>query len=337
MTRSRLSHIRRGADVSTGRRRPRRGGFGRKAWIVGSATLVVVAAASVVIGPNALDADGAPPLLRVDLRLASPDGTSAHPLVIILGGPVYCDQAVAVARFLRASILCPDYGRDGERSGASRSRRMEDWGNPAYLDAVARVARRLARQRRRVSEVILIGASYAGFAAAELAATHPELRPRALIVVDSFFDLRERFRALETDQATRLEMIRVLGGTPEQRLHAYRQRSPSTHLAGLASEIRRGMRFVDVWSIGTNAAREFNGAMCSKLANSFWLRKLAGLLHRPVTGYVTRLQHATALWDWWRQLLALAGLATAKHPLPATAFRFRAGEPIQPGSYCKSD
>ena len=300
------------------------------------ATLLVVAAAFVVAGRNPLGADGAP-LLRVDLRLASPDGTRAHPLVIALGGPVYCDQVIAVTRFLRASMLCPDYGRDGERSGASRSRRMEDWGSPAYLDAVARVARRLTRQHRRVSQVILIGASYAGFAAAELAATHPELRPRALIVVDSFFDLRERFHALQTDQATRTEMIRVLGGTPRQRPHAYRQRSPSNHLAGLATEIRRGMRFVDVWSVGASAAREFNGAMCSRLANSFWLRRLAGLLHRPVTGYVTRLQHATALWDWWRQLLALAGLATAKRPLPATAFRFRAGRPIQPGSYCTTN
>lgn len=323
--------------MSTGRTRPRHGRFGRKAGIAAGATLLVVAAALVVLGRDPLDAGGAPPLLRVDLRLASPDGTRAHPLVIALGGPVYCDQVIAVARFLRASMLCPDYGRDGERSGASRSRRMEDWGNPAYLDAVARVARRLARQRRRVSQVILIGASYAGFAAAELAATHPELRPRALIVVDSFFDLRERFRVLESDQATRIEMIRVLGGTPQQRPHAYRQRSPSTHLAGLATEIRRGMRFVDVWSVGTRAAHEFNGAMCSRLANAFWLRRLATLLHRPVTGYVTRLQHATALWDWWRQLLALAGLATAKHPLPAVAFRFRAARPIQAGSYCTSN
>jgi pimeloyl-ACP methyl ester carboxylesterase len=337
MIHSRLWHIRRGADVSTGRARPRLSGFGTKTWIVGGAALLVVAAASVAAGRNALDADGAPPLLRVDLRLASPDGTSAHPLVIALGGPVYCDQAIAVARFLRASMLCPDYGRDGERSGASRSRRMEDWGDPAYLAAVARAARRLAGQRRGVSPVILVGASYAGFAAAELAATHPELRPRALIVVDSFLDLRERFRALETDQATRAEMIRVLGGTPQQRSRAYRQRSPSTHLAGIAAEIRHGMRFVDVWSIGANAAREFNGAMCSKLANAFWLRRLARLLHRPVTGYVTRLRHATALWDWWRQLLALAGLATAERPLPATAFRFRAGTPIQPGSYCSNN
>jgi pimeloyl-ACP methyl ester carboxylesterase len=323
--------------VSTGRTRPSPNGFGSKAWLVGGASLLVVAAAFVVAGRNPLGADGAPPLMRVDLRLASPDGTSAHPLVIALGGPVYCDQVIAVARFLRASILCPDYGRDGERSGASRSRRMEDWGNPAYLAAVARVARGLAAQRRRVSEVILVGASYAGFAAAELAATHPELRPRALIVVDSFLDLRARFRVLEADQATRIEMIRVLGGTPQQRPHAYRQRSPSTHLAGLAAEIRRGMRFVDVWSIGASAVREFNGAMCSRLANSFWLRRLSRLLHRPVTGYVTRLQHATALWDWWRQLLALAGLATTRHPLPATAFLFRAGKPIQPGSYCTSN
>jgi pimeloyl-ACP methyl ester carboxylesterase len=182
--------------------------------------------------------------------------------------------------------------------------------------------------------VILVGASYAGYAAAELAAIHPELRPRALIVVDSFLDLRERFHALAPGQATRAEMIRVLGGTPAQRPRAYRLRSPSAHLAELAAEIRHGMRFVDVWSVGSDAAREFDGAMCSKLANAFWLRSLSRILHRPVTGYVTHLQHARALWDWWRQLLALAGLASVSQPLPATAYGFPAGEVIHAGSYC---
>jgi pimeloyl-ACP methyl ester carboxylesterase len=303
--------------------------------MLSAATVLAAALALPAIGRYVLDAKDARALLRVDVRYASPSGTSSRRLVVALGGPVYCDQVAALTRFLRASMLCPDYGRDGERSGASRAKRVEDWGDPAYLAAVARLARRMAAGEPERSQLILVGASYAGYAAAELAATHPELRPRALIVVDGFLDLRDRFRALAPGQATRAEMIRVLGGTPAQHPLAYRQRSPSAHLAGIAAAIRHGMRFVDVWSVGAKEAREFNGAMCSKVANAFWLRRLSRILHRPVTGYVTRLQHARALWDWWRQLLALAGLTTTRDPLPAAAYRFRAGEAIRAGSYCR--
>jgi pimeloyl-ACP methyl ester carboxylesterase len=259
-----------------------------------------------------------------------------RPLIITLGGPVYCGQVTAIVRYLHASLVCPDYGRDGERSGASRARRVEDWGSPAYLAAVARLPDELERDGLKVSELILVGASYAGYAVAELAATHPALHPRALMIVDSFLDLRARFRALAPGQATRTEMMHVLGGTPTQRPRAYADRSPSSHLGGLAAAIEHGTRFVDVWSIGAAAAHEFHDAMCSKLANALWLRRLAHLLHRPVTGYVTRLRHAAALWYWWRQLLALAGLATTAHDLPASPFTFRQGEPLLPGSYCRA-
>jgi pimeloyl-ACP methyl ester carboxylesterase len=306
----------------------------KRAWIPAAAALLAAALASLAVGRYVLDADGGNPLLRVDVRYASADGVASRTLVIALGGPVYCDQVTALARFLRASVLCPDYGRDGERSGTSRAKRVEDWGSPPYLAAVARLAGRMAGGGPERSRVILVGASYAGYAATELAATHPELRPRALIVVDSFLDLRERFRALAPGQVTRAEMIRVLGGTPAQRPLAYRLRSPSAHLAGLAAAIRHGMRFVDVWSVGPDAAHEFGGAMCSKVANAVWLRSLSRILHRPVTGYVTHLQHARALWDWWRQLLGLAGLASTRRPLPATAYQFRAGKVIRPGSHC---
>ena len=307
-----------------------------RAWILGLAAVIAAISALPAVGRYVLDGKEAHALLRVDVQYASPKGTSSRRLVVALGGPVYCDQVAALSRFLRASVLCPDYGRDGERSGASRAKRVEDWGDPAYLAAVARLARRMVAGGRERSQLILVGASYAGYAAAELAATHPELRPRALIVVDSFLDLRARFRALAPGQATRAEMIQVLGGTPAQHPLAYRRRSPSAHLAGLASAIRHGMRFVDVWSVGAKEAREFSGAMCQRRANAFWLRRLSRLLHRPVTGYVTHLQHARALWDWWRQLLALAGLTTTRYPLPAAAYRFRAGEAIHAGSYCRA-
>jgi len=283
---------------------------------------------------NAWDAE--PSLLRVSMRLPADARVSAHPLVLTLGGPVYCGQAVPLARYLNASLLCPDYGPDGERSGASRSRRVEDWGNPRYLAAVARLPNHLRSEGVKVSELILVGASYAGYATAELAATHPELRPRAVIVVDGFLDLAERFRALLPGQPTRSEMIHVLAGTLAQRPHSYEQRSPSDHLAGLAATMRHGTRLLDIWSTAPTAAREFNGGMCSLRSNAFWLQRLARLLHHPVKAYVTRLRHGYALWDWWRQLLALAGLAPPKGRFPATAVTFRAGYPIPTSSYCRA-
>jgi hypothetical protein len=70
-------------------------------------------------------------------------------------------------------------------------------------------------------------------------------------------------------------------------------------------------------------------------SNAFWLWRLAHILHRPVPGYVTGLRHAFALWDWWRQLLALAGLAPAAGSLPATEVLFNGGRPIPDASYCR--
>ena len=58
------------------------------------------------------------------------------------------------------------------------------------------------------------------------------------------------------------------------------------------------------------------------------------ILRRQVTGYVTDLPHAVALWDWWPQLLALADLVPARGSFPATAIRFRADRPIPSLSYC---
>lgn len=301
--------------------------------LVASTAVLAVGVASLALVGSAWDAR--PSLLRVGAQVPAAARTSARPLILTLGGPVYCGQVAALARYLDASLVCPDYGRDGERSAASRGKRVEDWGDPQYLAAVARLPDQLRREGVRVSELVLVGASYAGYAAAELAATHPELHPSALIIVDSFLDLPERFRALLPGQPTRAEMIRVLGGTLTQRPRAYVARSPSEHLEGLAAAIRSGMRFVDVWSVAPSQAREFNGAMCSMRSNAFWLRQLAHILHRPVAGYVTGLRHAFALWDWWRQLLALAGLAPTAGSFPATDVLFRGGRPLPDASYCR--
>lgn len=298
------------------------------------ALVLAVLAFSVVVA-NAWDDTAA--LMRVETVVPAGAQRSARPLVLTLGGPVYCGQSAALARYLGASLLCPDYGLDGERSGASRARRVEDWGDPKYLAAVAQLPQKLMREGVKVSELVLVGASYAGYAAAELAATHPELHPRALIIVDSFLDLPARFHALRPGEPTRAEMIHVLGGTLARRARMYERRSPSSHLRGLAAEMRRGMHLLDVWSVSPIETREFNGAMCARRSNAFWLRRLAAILDRPTIGYVTGMRHAVALWDWWRQLLALAGLAPASSSLPATAITFRAGHAIPVGSYCSGD
>lgn len=294
--------------------------------------LVAIAVMSAVLAGTGWEAG--PPLLRVTERIAQSADSTAHPLVLTLGGPVYCVQSLPLANRLHATLLCPDYGQDGEHSGASRARRVEDWGDPTYLSAVARLPEQLRQHGVKISELILVGASYAGYAAAELVGTHPELHPRALIIVDSFLDLPERFRALSPGQPTRAEMIRVLGGTLANRPRTYEQRSPSHHLAGLVDAVRHGMRLLDVWSIAPAEEDEFNGGMCSLRSNAYWLRRLSMMLHRPVTGYITDLPHAVALWDWWPQLLTLADLVPARGSFPATAIRFRANRPIPSLSYC---
>jgi hypothetical protein len=176
--------------------------------------------------------------------------------------------------------------------------------------------------------------SYSGFANAELVATHPELHPAALIVVDSFLDLTARFDALPGYHPTRNEMEAVLGGTPETAPKAYAAHSPSHHLDSLAGEIRSGMRFIDVWSLSASEKREFLGATCSLAANARWLGQLATRLDAPVTGYVTHLRHAYALWYYGRGLLGLAGLWTAPPPRTANALTFKPGRPPPKLSYC---
>ncbi len=305
------------------------------ALIPRSALVVVLLALLVVaLAAGAPVARAATPLLRVELHLAPGARTRPHLLLLTLGGPVYCGQLLELAQYLDASLLCPDFGRDGETSGLSRAKRMEDWGDPLYLAAVARLPARLREGGVKISKLVLVGASYAGYANAELVATHPELRPKALIVIDSFLDLPERYRALPLEHETRGEIGRALGGTLAQRPARYAARSPSHHLDGLAEAMRTGMRFVDVSSVSAEERREFDGATCSAAANAAWLGRLATRLGRPVVGYVTQLRHADALRYWWRELLALARLDRPYRPLPARAVTFRPGTPPPPGSYC---
>jgi pimeloyl-ACP methyl ester carboxylesterase len=275
------------------------------------------------------------PILREEVHLVPDARVRPHLLLMTLGGPNYCVQLQNLANHVDASLLCADYGRDRYETPTERTGRLEDWGDPAYDAAAARLPAQLERSGVLVSKLVVIGVSYSGFANAELVATHPELRPAALIVVDAFLDLTARFEALPGYHPTRSEMETVLGGTPASAPQAYSARSPSHHLDALAEEIRRGMRFVDVWSVSPTEQREFLGATCSLAANARWLSQLATRLDAPVTGYVTHLRHAYALWDYGRGLLGLAGLRTAPPPRTAQAVTFEPRRAPPSGSYCK--
>jgi hypothetical protein len=273
-------------------------------------------------------------LVRAEVHLAAAARTSPHLLLMTVGGPIYCVQLATLARDLDASRLCTDYGPNRYTSVGTRALRRMDWGDPNYLDVVAKLPARLRQQGVRISGLVLVGVSYSGYDNAELVATHPELRPLALVVIDSFLDLPERYLALRPSHETRAEIESVIGASYAQDPVAYEQRSPSHHLAGLAQAIRDGMRFVDVWSVGAVEKREFNGATCSYAANAQWLSALAGILDRPVTGYVTHMRHGHALWDDRRSVLELAGIGTARKPLPAMAAVFQPGQPAPPGASC---
>jgi len=273
------------------------------------------------------------PLMRVELHLAPGAHSSPHMLLLTLGGPIYCQQLASLARNEHASLACTDYGPNRYEGAGGRAGRLEDWGDPRYLALVAKLPAKLRAEGVKISKLVLVGVSYSGYANAELVATHPEIHADALIVVDSYLDLPARFAALPLHHETRAEMQTVLGGTPAT-TDAYNSRSPSHHLLWLAEAIHHGMHLVVVWSTSPAEKHEFRGATCSRLANAEWLAQLAKTLDRPVTGYVTHMRHAHALWDRGKGLLELAGVATTQRPLLAKAVAFRPGAAPPPGSYC---
>ena len=287
------------------------------------------------VGPaGARDAGSGPPLVRTQLTVAPGARSSPHLLLLTVGGPIYCMQLRNLAQRLDASLLCTDYGpnryeRPGERTG-----RLEDWGDPAYDAAVARLPAKVEAEGVKVSKLVVVGVSYSGFANAELVASQPRLHPAALVMIDSYLDLAARFAALPLDHPTRAEIERSVGGTPAQLPAAYARRSPSHHLATLAADIQAGMRFVDVWSVAPSETHEFRGATCSLDANARWLAQLAAVRNRPVKGYVTELRHAHALWDHGRGVLRLAGIGAGGPPLPTRTVRFRPHGGVPRASYC---
>jgi hypothetical protein len=303
-------------------------------WVGMFAAAVLAATGSA--GANDAGASRQSGLIRVEQHLVPAARVRPHPLLMTLGGPVYCMQLGNLARHLGASLVCADFGKNGYEGVGGRASRLEDWGDPAYLAAAAKLPERLRRSGVKISRLIVVGVSYSGYANAELVATHPEMRPDALVVVDSYLDLPARFRALPLGHETRKEVVTALGGTPDTLPDVYAARSPSNHLDGLAAAVRAGMRFVDVWSVSDSERREFRGATCSLTANATWLAALASKLGRPVTGYVTQMRHAHALWDRGMGLMQLAGSPNGGKPLDAKAVTFEPGAPAPAGSYCPS-
>jgi pimeloyl-ACP methyl ester carboxylesterase len=304
----------------------------RGQWIPVACVLAVCALPTTAGG--AADASAAP-IMRVELHLAPGARSAPHLLLMTLGGPIYCRQLLRLATAVDASLACADYGPNTYEAPGQRAGRLEDWGDPAYDAAAAQLPDRLRREGVEISKLVLVGVSYSGFANAELVASHPELKADALVVVDSYLDLAARYGAIYPGHPTQTEIVTAVGGTPDTRPDAYAARSPSHHLATLAAEVKRGMQLVVVWSVAAGEQHEFNGATCGRLANAEWLSRLASLVRRPVTGYVTTLPHAHALWDRGQALLGFAGVWHGGEPLLARLVAFKPGLPPPPSSYCK--
>lgn len=300
------------------------------AWIAVGVVLLSVGVSGLV----ARRADAGSSLVRKRLFLAPRARVSPHPLLLTVGGPIYCMQLRHLARYLHASLLCTDYGPNRYERRGERNGRLEDWGNPAYDAAVARLPARIEARGVKVSKLIVVGVSYSGFANVELVASQPGLHPAALIMIDSYLDLAARFAALPLNHPTRAEIVRAVGGTPAQVPAAYAQRSPSHHLGTLAADIRSGMRFIDVWSLAASEVHEFRGATCSEDASARWLSQLATIAGHSVAGYVTELPHAHALWNHGRSVMRLAGIGPAAPRMPARKVLFQPGAPPPAGSYC---
>jgi hypothetical protein len=299
--------------------------------------LLIVCAALLAVGASgraARPAGAKVPLVRKQLILAAGAKTSPHPLLLTVGGPIYCMQLRHLASYLDASLLCTDYGLDQYEKPGERNGRLEDWGDPAYDAAVARLPAKIEAHGVKVSKLIVVGVSYSAFANAELVASQPRLHPAALIMIDSYLDLAARYDALPPGHRTQQEIVRAVGGTPDQVPAAYAARSPSHHLAGLAAHIRSGMRFVDIWSLAPSEVHEFRGATCSEEASARWLSQLASVAGHPIAGYVTQMQHAHALWEHGRSVLRLAGIGRAQKPLQARRVLFLPGVAAPTDSYC---
>lgn len=241
-----------------------------------------------------------------------------HGVMVTSGGWAYCEQVRALARRTGFTLLCGRYLKDGYLGYGLRSQRHLDWGNPGYL---ASLATKIQAVHRRVGgELILIGVSYSGFAVATLASQHPEIRPDRLIVIDSYLDLVARRTALPAWHETAREIDTETGGS----LSELQARNVS--VSGLARLVRKGTELDVVWSVSPGEQREFNGATCNRTADADLLLRLAAVLKRPVSGWVTMARHGHDLWDH--------GPALVRGQIPGRQVIFKPGGAIPPGATC---
>ncbi len=241
-------------------------------------------------------------------------------LLVTSGGWAYCEQMRPVAQRTHHTLLCGRYAKDAYVGAGLRPLRHLDWGNAAYLERLAAAA--AALHRRVGGELVLIGVSYSGFGVATLATHHPELQPDRLIVIDSYFDLVARRRLLPDSHETAREIDKEAGAAPAE----LRRRSATA--AGLARLVRSGTRLTVVWSVSEQERRRFNGATCGRDASAATLAQLAGRLHRPVVGWVTRNGHGR---DLWRH-----GAGIVRGTIPGTRITFPASGAVPAGSFCGS-
>ena len=241
----------------------------------------------------------------------------AKGVVVTTGGWAYCQQLRALARRSELTLLCGRFWKDGYVGPGLRAHRHLDWGNAAYLRALAREAGTL--HNRVGGELLLVGVSYSGFGVATLASHHPELRPDRLIVIDSYLDLAAR-RAAAGTGATGREIDAETGGSQA----ALEERS--VHVDRLAALLATGTRLQVIWSIAPDEAREFKGATCNLAANATVLQRLSSALAKPVPGWVTTNRHGHDLWDHGREIL--------RGELPGKRVIFRPGGSVPPRAVC---
>lgn len=293
-------------------------GRARRVWTVATAAILALALAGVAATqltrglPKQERTFTSGAAILTVVELPHPNG-----VLVTTGGWAYCQQVRALAQRSRLTLLCGRFPKDGYVGVGLRPRRHLDWGNAAYLQALAREA--AALHARVGGELVLVGVSYSGFGVATLASHHPELRPDRLIVIDSYLDLGARRVAAGTG-AIGTEIDAETGGSDA----ALEKRSVSVD--GLAALVAAGTRLQVIWSVAPDEAREFKGATCSVAANATILQRLANTLAEPVSGWVTTSRHGHDLWDHGRRIM--------RGELPGRKVSFRPGGSVPPWAVC---
>jgi pimeloyl-ACP methyl ester carboxylesterase len=220
----------------------------------------------------------------------------ARGVIATSGGWAYCQQVRSLARRFHYTLVCGAYPKDGYTERGLRRLRHLDWGNPTYLDDLARVIREVHRESG--GPLVLLGVSYSGFGVATLASHHPELRPDRLIVIDSYMDLVARRRHSPEGSLTATEIDAETGGSNETAL-----RRRSVRVDGLLQLVKRGTELVPIWTISDQERDLFRGATCDRTASARTLSELARRLDRSLSAWITNTKHGHNLWDRGREIM----------------------------------